>query len=189
MEEIKVTDHQPNSNRYKEIQTVNRIPEKKVEKVVHNKVIVRKKTGFNKFFNDVIADKLKSAKTYIFGDVLIPTIKKAISDIVTDGTDILLYGDSRHARSSYRGVADRVSYRSYYDSPKNREREPVVKSSSFSLDDIIVSTRTEAEDLIDSMNEIIDHYTVVSVADLYAMIKINPPYTANKFGWGDISSA
>ena len=36
------------------------------------------------------------------------------------------------------------------------------------------------------MNEIIDRYGVVTVADLYDMADLSAPYTSNKYGWTSV---
>lgn len=124
-----------------------------------------------------------------FGEVLIPAIKKAISDIVTDGIDIILYGESKNGRR--RSTADRVSYRSYYDGGTRRtsmnERQAI--TSGYSYDDIILNTRGEAEDVLARMDELMSTYGLVRVADLYDLVGITGNYTDNKYGWTNIRSA
>ena len=44
----------------------------------------------------------------------------------------------------------------------------------------------EAEDVLSRMDELIDTYGVVSVADLYDLVGISCNYTDNKYGWTNI---
>lgn len=180
-----MTDYKPNSNRFKEEQK-DKATEKKVEKVVTGKVITKKKGAFSKFANEFISEDAKNVKTYVLGEVLIPAIKKAISDIVTDGIDMILYGESR--RGNKRSTADRVSYRNYYDRGGSSTRDSRV-TSGYSYDDIILDNRGEAEDVLSRMDELMDTYGLVRVADLYDLVGITGNYTDNKYGWTNIRNA
>lgn len=183
-------DYKPNSNRFKDEQKskdANKIEEKRIDKVVTGTVKTRKKSKFSKIADEFISEDAKNVKSYVFGEVLIPAIKKAISDIVTDGIDIILYGESR--RGNKRSTADRVSYRNYYDDrrPSRIDRSNV--SYGYNYDDIILSTRGEAEDVLARMDELMDTYGLVRVADLYDLVGITGNYTDNKYGWTNIRSA
>lgn len=178
--------YKPNSNKYKEEKALAEKREKKVEKVVTGRVITKKEGFFSKMFRGFISEDAKDVKSYVFGDVLIPAIKKAISDIVTDGIDIILYGESRGKRG--RSTAERISYRSYYDR-NDSYRRPVASYNDYSYDSIILSSRGEAEEVLARMDELMDTYGLVSVADLKDLVGINGNYTDNKYGWTSIKSA
>lgn len=188
-------DYKPNSNRFKESQHKeenNKLETKRIEKVVAGPVKTRKKSKFSKLTEEFISEDAKNVKSYVFGEVLIPAIKKAISDIVTDGIDIILYGESRRGGRN-RSAADRVSYRNYYDGRETRASRVMDRGntpySGYSYDDIILSTRGEAEDVLSRMDELIDSYGLVRVADLYDLVGITGNYTDNKYGWTNIRSA
>ena len=66
---------------------------KKIESVVSGKVRTKKKSEARKFADIFITEDIANVKTYVFMDVLVPAIKKAISDIVTNGIDMILYGE------------------------------------------------------------------------------------------------
>lgn len=174
----------PNSHKYKEEQ--QKQTEKRAEKVVTGQVIVKKKSGLQKFAGEFISEDAKNIKDFIFGDVLIPAIKKAISDIVTNGIDMILYGGSKPG--GRRNVADRVSYSKYSD-PNRTYREPRSITTKYNYDDIVLETRGEAEDVLDRMYEILDSYGFVRVADLYDLVGKTGDYTDNKFGWARLDSA
>ena len=185
--DLVTNDVKPNSHRYKAEQKAKTDDrEKKVEKVVTGKVITKKKSGLRKFADEFISDDAKNVKSYVLGEVLIPAIKKAISDIVTDGIDMILYGESR--RGGRRSTADKVSYRSYSDYSRPRETRSVT-TSRYSYDDIILATRGEAEDVLARMDELMDTYGLVRVADLYDLVGITGDYTDNKYGWTSIRTA
>lgn len=179
-------DYRPNSNRFKDEQKDKN--EKRVTKpVVTGKVVTKKPSALRKLTGEFISEDAKNVKSYVFGEVLIPAIKKAISDIVTDGIDIILYGESR--KGSRRSSVDKVSYRNYYDRDARPSRMSSTSSSIYSCDDIILDSRGEAEEVLRSLDEIMSTYRLVRVADLYDLVGITAPPTANGYGWTNIRNA
>lgn len=186
-------DYKSNSNKSKAeaAKKESQLEEKRVEKVVTGKVITKKKSGFSKFAGEFISEDAKNIKNYVIGDVLIPAFKKAISDIITDGIDIILYGGNGRS-GSRRGPSDRVSYRSYYDDRGGRASDRLTtrySSNSYSYDDIVLDSRGEAEEVLARMDELMDTYGLVRVADLKDLVGITGSYTDNKYGWTNIRNA
>lgn len=182
----------PNSHKYREEQKNNLSPtEKRVTKVV--KGPVKTKTNEVRKFADIfISEDIDNVKNYIFMDVLVPAIKKAIYDIVTNGIDMFLYGGTGKNRNT--SASGKVSYRNYYerkDTPPYRGSENNMNRNSFSYDDIVFSNRGDAEAVKQQMQDVIVRYGVVTVADLYEMADPNltAPYTSCKYGWMDVSNA
>lgn len=181
-------DYKPNSNRYKKEQKSAPDDRKKVEKVVKGTVKTKKKSGVSKLKDTFISEDVSNVKSYILMDVLIPAAKKAISDIVRDGIDMILYGDTHRGRSS--SGASYVSYRSYSDRDRRDSRYESSRSRTiYEPDDIILESRVEAEEVLERMNELIDNYGIVSVADLYDLVGKTCDYTANRYGWTNIRNA
>ena len=176
-------DYKPNSHRSKEEQ---KLPEKKIEPVVKGKVTT-KKNNVRKLTNTFVTEDIQNVKSYVLMDVLVPAIKKAISDIVTNGIDMLLYGET--GRSRRKSNASVVSYRNYYDSRREERYSSSRTRTGYSYDDVVLETRGEAEDVLSRMDELIDTYGVVSVADLYDLVGISCNYTDNKYGWTNLRNA
>jgi hypothetical protein len=173
-------NYKPNSHKYKEEQKATSDERKKLEKVVSGKVQTRKKNGFQKFASEFVSENASNIKTYIVKDVIIPAIKKSISDVI----DMILYGGARKS-----GVnASRVSYRSYYDDPRPRMDSPA-RVSRFNYDEVVVESRGDAEAVISQLNEIIDMYGMASVADFYDLVGISGDFTDNKYGWTNLRNA
>lgn len=182
-----MTEYASNSHKSKE-QPDEKVPEKKIEKVVSGTAKVKKKSEIRKFTDVFVSEDMDSVKSYIFMDVLVPAVKKAISDIVTNGTDMLLYGESG-GKPTKKSSASRVSYRSYYDSGDRRERPTTRSMVGYEYDEIVIDNRGEAESVLDRMDEIVSTYGMVSVADFYDLIGVTSKYTDNKYGWTSISNA
>ena len=179
-------DFKPNSHRYKEEQQNNLPESKKVEKVVTGTVKIKKKSEFDKIKDIFISEDAHNIKSFVIDDVLIPSIKKAISDIVVNGVDIILYGGS--GRSNRRTtVTDRFSYdqcsQNRYPRTDSRVR------TGYDFDDIILETRGEAEAVLSQMDAIIDTYGVVKVSDMYDLVGKTCEYTDNKYGWTNLRNA
>lgn len=160
-----------------------KLEDKKIEKVIRGTAKTKKKSEVKKFTDIFISEDAGNVKSYVFGEVLIPAIKKAISDIVTNGIDMILYGEA--GRTKKNSPASRVSYRSYYDRDTERRRDygSMRTRSGYDYSDIVLDSRGEAEDVLTRMDEIVETYGMVSVADLYEMVGLPGQYTDNKYGW------
>jgi hypothetical protein len=171
-------DYKPNSHKSKEESSES----KKLEKIVSGPVKT-KKNELRKLSEIFISEDAANVKSYIFMDVLVPAIKKAISDIFHNGIDIILFGEAGKSKSS--SAASRVSYRDYYD---RKDDHPSVNRtrSGYSYEDVVVETRGEAEAVRTRLEEIVDEYGMVSVADLYDLVGITGNYTDNNYGWTNV---
>jgi len=190
-------NYTPNSNRFKEAEqkeaAKEAIPEKRTEKIISGVATTRKKTDTRRFAEGFLSKDVDGIKRYIFLDVLIPAIKKAVSDIVTNGIKMLLYGEAG-TRNGGNTPASKISYRSYFDKPTDREygvpSQPQGARRGCGYEDILFDSRGEAEEVLMRMDELIAHYGNVSVADLYDMAGISGrDYTDYKYGWTNLSTA
>ena len=160
----------------------------RIEKVVTGKAITKKKNNAQKFADVFISEDINNVKSYILMDVLIPSLKKAIQDIVTNGIDMLLYGES--GRNRTRSSGSKVSYSSYYNDRDRRDSLPRRSRSDFDYDSIIFNSRGDAEAVLNAMDDMISQYKVVTVGDLYDLADITTDnYMINKYGWSDIRAA
>lgn len=182
---MKEFEYKSNSHKSKEV-TASDVTEKKVEKAISGKARVKDKSGIQKFTDVFISEDAGSVKNYILMEVLIPSFKKAISDIVTNGIDMILYGQSGVSKRN-NTPASKVSYRSYYDRPQ--EQPNYYQRSAYDYKNIVLDTRVEAQEVLTRMDEIISMYGMVSVADLYDLVGITGEHTDNKYGWKDIRMA
>ena len=178
---MEIKEYPSNSFKSKEVEKQRTEEKKKLEKVVTGQVKTKKKSGFNNFLSGFVSDETHSIKSYLVKDVVVPTIKKTITDIV----DMILYGGSKRSRNT---PAARVSYRSYYDDPRDTRSESRVVPG-YNYEDIILETRGDVEEVINQLNDLIDTYGIASVMDLYDLVGITGNYTDNKYGWTNLASA
>ena len=162
---------------------------KKLEPVVKGPVKTRKKSEIRKFADVFVSEDINSVKSYILMDVLIPAFKKAVSDVVTNGIDMILYGSAGKSRSSTN--AHYVSYNDY--SRRDDRGRPAGNSvraqTAYSYNDIAFNTRGEAEDVLTQMEATIDKYGFVTIADMYDLANLTSNYTDNKYGWMNVRNA
>lgn len=174
-------NYQSNSFKSKELEAKQ--PEKKLTKVANAKL--KKKSEIQKIAETFVAEDLNKVKNAVLMDVIVPAVKKVISDIVTNGIDMLLYGEVKHNKTT---TTSKIGYNSMYNS-QNQTNTARVAKSSYIYNDIILSSRGEAEEVLNQMNEIIGTYGVVSVADLCEIVGVTGEFTDNKYGWSDIRDA
>jgi hypothetical protein len=161
---------------------------KKVKQAVVTPVKTKKKGEFQKFVEVFVADDLSNIGSYIFRDVLVPTIQNTIIDAVTGGVNMLF---GRSARTGGKPNAyHNVSYTNY--STSKTSPKPVYDSGSrrgYDYEDITLRTRGDAEELLTRMDELIETYGMVSVGDLYDLVDKTGNYTDYKYGWTNIRDA
>lgn len=178
-------DYKSNSDKARQEQS-----QKKVEAVISGSAKTRKKSEIQKLTDVFIAEDAHNVKSYILMEVIVPAVKKAVSDIVTTGIDMILYGESN--RSKKNSTASKVSYRNFYERDKDRvyAGSATDRRNGFDYDDILFTTRGDAEAVLDAMNDIISQFGTVSVSDFYDLARVpNDNFTMNRYGWTNIGGA
>lgn len=176
-----------NSHKSKDVKKTAPTVEKKIQKRVSKPAKTKKKGELRKIAEEFIVDDVKNIKTYVITDVLIPTIKDTIWDILTNTLDMFLFNGTKDHRK--RGKSSpKISYRDYYDSKNDRGRNYEIRDR-FDYDDLEFDSRGEADAVLTGMLETIDQYGVVSVADMYDMADVTAPYTGNRYGWTSLRNA
>lgn len=163
--------------------------EKKVEPVVSSPGKIRKKGGALKVVSGFVEENLGSVLSYIWTDVLKPNIKKAISEMVNTGTDMLLYGESKP--SNKRSITQKVSWRDYYDREPERVNSRYLRPQTAvpSYDDILYDTRGDAEAVLASLRDMIARYGLATILDLYDAAQVpTDNYTLKRYGWDNLDS-
>lgn len=170
--------YKPNSNKYKD----GEVTEKKIVPVV-GRAKLKKKSSLQAIYDSLIAEDVSKIKEYIVCDVLVPSIKKTIDNVVKGSLDMFLYGESR---SSNNKNASRISYRDYYDRDDRRDN---TRRTRPSYNDIVLDNRSQAERVLEEMENILDKYDVVTVSDLYQLVGLPDEYTDNDYGWNNLANA
>lgn len=166
----------------------------KLDAVVTSPVTRRKKPLSTKLRETFIGKDAKSVGAHILTEIIIPTIKSTITDIVSEGIEQIMYGGTR--TTSRRSVGARLASTAYTNYSKvsttNASRSDPRPSLSrearakHDFDEIILASRAEAEEVINKLIETVGKYEQASVADLYDLLGITAHYTDNKWGWQTI---
>lgn len=181
-------DYTPNSHKYKAQQSNNNEEERrKVERVVNGKVRTRKKNELRKFAGLLVSDKSDDVGSDILFGVVIPTFKDLISGVV----DTMLYGESSRRRSKSGAGNQRTPYRNYFSHAGDDPRSVPARGVriGYEVEEVIVDQRSEADDVLRELDDIIAEYGLARVADFYEAVGITPRYTDNKYGWTDLRNA
>lgn len=150
-------------------------------KVVTGKVVRRKKSFGQKVKALIFSDDGRTVARDIVQDVLVPAVK----DIISNSVDAALY---RGAKPQKRGGTSRTNYVSFSDD--RRRPSPSIESRArHDFDEITISTRPEAEEVLDTLRELIDTYGNASVADFYELVGVSSVFTDNKYGWKSLNTA
>ena len=180
-------DYKSNSHKSKK-ENAESIPEKRVNPVISGQAKTKKKSGFRKIADALIVEDAANVKTYIFNDVVIPSIKKTINDLVTNSLEMFLFGKSGGTKTT---SASKISYRSYYEGKRTPTQDRSTRyGDGLDYDDIEFETRGDAESVLSSMYDVIDRYNVVSVGDFYDLANIQTSnYNLNNYGWTNLNGA
>lgn len=158
------------------------------EKKVVAKAKVQKKSAIKEALRTFFAQDLPEIAEHLVIDVAIPAAKNAITDMVTQGIQQLLYGEVDPKRRSTVGY---TSYSSssltnrgtgYYESRRTERREPRQPKPT-NVEDLVFDTRGDAVDVVEFIAEQIEAYGQVSVADLMSAVGIQSRYTDERWGW------
>lgn len=176
---------------------------KKVIRLVDSKVVRRKKSLGTRFLESFSGSDGKSVLEYVLFDVLAPAAKDMIVDAVTEGTRRAFFGDSGSSNrrgGGYRpGSSNRghVSYNQYSsqssgNSYRREENRPPIgrrARGSHDIQEIILTSRREADDVVEAMNDWVERYQAISVGELYEMVGLDFNHVDAKWGWTDLRDA
>lgn len=143
-----------------------------------------KNTPTKRTFTDTfLTGDWNTIKSYLVNDFLVPTAKKAIEETIR----MFLWGSAGGRRDSN---VPYISYNNSYGQNNNRfATTPATTSTRFDYQNIVLFSRGDAEEVLMQMQDTINRYGFVRVADLYDFVNMSAPHTANRYGWRNIRSA
>ena len=168
--------------------TTEQIEDRKINPVVSGTATTQKRSGLRRFKESIIAEDMNSVGSWILAEVLIPSFKKLLYDVITDGANMFIYGKSSSSKSL--STMSKVSYGNFYSKSYGDSLRAGSTNNSFDYDNIIFTNRGDAEAVLTGMEDILDQFDVVSVADLYELADVAAPnWTANKYGWTSLKGS
>lgn len=111
-------------------------------------------------------------------------MRKALSDIICEKVDKLIFNDKASRTNGYR-----VSYRNYSENrnDSNRVSYRDYNPKRHVTEEIIFDSKKDAEDILAKMNEFIDTYGFVTIADYYELCSIEKStFRDNQYGWTNL---
>lgn len=165
----------------------------KLQPVVTGETKVKRKTFLEKFGDIILEEKDPgTVGEYLCKDIVKPTIKKFIYEMVTETLSQLLYGGS--APNSTRTTGTYVNYKNQYvasrPSPQVTNSSVVSGIDVFSFEKIMFSSKSDALAVLDQMYDLLGRYDLVRVSQFYDLSNYTTDNTqAYKFGWIDLSGA
>lgn len=158
------------------------------EKKVIAKAKVQKKSAIKEALRTFFVQDLPEIAEHLVVDVAIPATKNAITDMVTQGIQQLLYGEvdpRRRPTSGYTSYSSssRANRGNAYYRPRELDRREPRQPKPTNVEDLVFDTRGNAVDVIEYVAEQIEEYGQISVADLMSSVGIQPRYTDERWGW------
>lgn len=182
-------DYQSNSHAARQ----GKAEKKVVEKVVLGTVVQAKPGFFSRLKSALVHGDFKSVVRYISTDVLFPSVRNLIVDTTTEGVKRAVYGESRRRTSSngFGAIQSRFQYNVPVtnDRPNLPDQRGRFMSSAHKVGDLILSSKDEAETVLERMLDILEKYKVVSLADLYDLTGLPNSHIDNKWGWTYLNTA
>lgn len=112
-------------------------------------------------------------------------MRKALSDIICEKVDKLIFNDKASRTNVYH-----VSYRNYDNNSNgcNHVSYRDYNPKRHVTEEIIFDSRKDAEDILAKMNELIDTYGFVTIADYYELCSFEKStFRDNQYGWTNLN--
>jgi len=171
--------------------------EKNIEQVTTGSVR-RKRPSLRKQFKDTfISGTVRGSLQYAVLDVVLPMVKDMVVEAGASALERLFFGEGRRRGGStipQSGPYGHVNYTRY--SSQSSARMPSAQRAmsrrarqAQDFDEIVLDSRTEAEEVIDRLYDLVGKYDTATVADLYELVGLASNHTDYKWGWADLHGA
>jgi hypothetical protein len=169
----------------------------KIERVTSTEADRRKRGLGRQVKETFIGGSAQMAFEYMVTEVIIPAIQNTMIDAFQGGIERLIKGEGVRRRGPTHSPYSNVGHVNYQgistnmrtgrpEGPRQVSRQSRARQT---FDEIVIPTRTEAEEVIDRMFDLLSRYGSVSVSDLYEMTGIESTHTDHKWGWTQLRGA
>lgn len=175
----------------------------KMEQVTTGRVILKKPSLGRRFKDAFTGEDGRSVMTHVVWDVMVPAGKDMLYDAGQEAMGRLLGIESR--RRGYSGgpinyssigstLASRVSYNrpGFMQDPREKPRPQTALNTThgrIQIQDIILETRAEADEVIRRLEILIEQFGRAKVADVFDLVGKTGEWTDEKFGWYSMAGA
>lgn len=158
---------------------------KRPEKVAQ--ATITKPSTANRIISAIFSENIDSLKEKLVYDVILPMARDFIAGGLKNAIDMAFYGKAGrigYTDYSRAGSTQRVSYSSRsHASILENDRDGEIER------DISFRTRDEAYRVFDTMQELLELYGEVKVADLCDLAGVESSFTDNRYGWKSLRTA
>lgn len=169
---------------------------KRVEQVTSGQVSRRKKPLGKQFKATFFGGDARTAADYAIVHVIVPAIRDMIFETGQSVIEKIIYGESRTGRRRGGPISGGTGYVAY-NRMRPDDRPPMPQGMGISrrskarhdFDDIVLTSRTDAEEVLDRLFDILSRFDEASVADLYELTGIESSHTDHKWGWTSLKGA
>lgn len=185
MAKVNLEAIKPNSDEYRSAMAKNEEREHLKPLVAADSVVSTKPTLLRKLTSRFIKTDAKDIKNYVISEVIVPGLQNAFLDTIAMmfGKSVDSYdkdrrsGRKRNYSSSYKGTD--YSSRSRRDDNRDYDRD----DDRVDYRNIILKDRRDAEDIVNTMKDIIDEDGKVTVAQLLDLVGCESEFTDLRWGW------
>ncbi len=157
--------------------------QKKIASAVSKKNINRRIAQF------IFGEEADSLGGYFIRELLIPAGRQVVGDLfgnISDAISASISGTPTHTHISN---GNRINYHVYStgkgQSPSSRSKS----SRRNNTDELIFQNKSEAQEVLSTLCDLIENYDIASVSDFYELCGITPDYTDEKYGWTSMSGS
>lgn len=163
---------------------------KKLSPVVSGSTSVTKNTDPSNLVSKFLVDGVKTAGKSMISDVLFPQCKQAVYNAIISGINVLFWGPGGIKKSTtVLGTGTKVNYAGANKAASVQKVTATVKAT-MDPEDVTFETRMDAQNVYDTMLEVIDQYEKVSLADFLELANVpNDNFTYRKYGWTNLPPA
>lgn len=157
--------------------------------------IRRKRKAGRHLLKSFIEEDGRNAADYILWDIVVPSAKSLLHDIMDRGSARLLWGDGGYSNGRYNSYSSNNrpyndyasrSTRPMSDTRTNQYNRSRRNQTSVFVDDIYLDSLHDLEEFDSRLHYLLDNQGFVRVSDYYKAANLESNYIDARFGWYDL---
>ena len=173
------------SNSYKSKTKQEEPASQKKNPVVTGKVTAKKTGMLEHLISELIPGTASEIGRSILDDILIPGIRDGIHGAI----DTVFGGNSYRGTTYASSPANRINYSGISRGQNSVNHSQPSPKRTYEFESLTFATRSDAEAVLSELRQHIYAYDMVRVSDLFEFADVSFDYTAQKYGWTDLSTA
>ncbi|HMS83598.1 MAG TPA: hypothetical protein PKD12_08110 [Nitrospira sp.] len=164
--------------------------DKKIERVTSADATRRKKPLGRKFTDTFFGGDFRGVVQYVLSDVLAPAAKDMIVEAGSQGLERFIFGETtRGRRPGGPAPQGHIAYNRMSQKPPSRPAISPRGRAQHNFDEVVLQSRSEGQEVLGRMYDILSRYESVTVSDLYELVGLRGDHTDLKWGWTDLHGA